>query len=161
IALEVPGLDHDAAIRRRRCDESFKRGSKIARTGFYPDRATTAEQRNRVGLLEEARRLAAEFVAVHSCELKWILRIVNRFAPEPLRAVAHQARVRAENEHDRPIRPREEALDLGGFQRNHEISRSPASCRGSCSNKCSARFKIGRALPRGLFNDDWQERSYV
>src|SRR5262245_65211846 len=118
VAFEVAGLDHDAAIRRRRCNEGFKRGSKVARAGFYPDRAPTAKQRNRVGLFEEARRLAAEIVAIEACELKRILRIVNRFPHERLRALAHQARIRAENKHDRPIRPRKEVLDLEDFQRN-------------------------------------------
>src|SRR5262249_55411273 len=116
---------------------------KVARAGFYPDRAPTAKQRNRVGLFEEARRLAAEIVAIEACELKRILRIVNRFPHERLRALAHEARIRAENKHDRPIRPRKEVLDLEDFQRNHEISRSPASCRGNGSNKRSARFKSG------------------
>src|SRR5262249_4165061 len=147
VALEVAGLDHDAAIRRRRCNEGFKRGSKVARASFYPDRATTAEQRNRVGLLEEARGLAAEIVAVEARELKRILRIVNRFPYERFRALVHQARVRAENEHDRPIRPGKEVLDLGGFQRDHEISRSPASGRDSRSKKGFApanRGELGR-----------------
>src|SRR5262249_13589813 len=143
VALEVAGLDHDAAIRRRRCNEGFKRGSKVARASFYPDRATTAEQRNRVGLLEEARRLAAEIVAVEARELTRIPRIFNRCPYERFRALANQARVRAEDEHDRPVRPGKEGLDLGDFQRNHEIFRSPASRRGSRRKKRSARFKSG------------------
>src|SRR5262245_6263041 len=143
VAFEVACLDHDTAIRRGRCNEGFKRGSKVARAGFYPDRAPTAEQRNRVGFFEEARRLAAEIVAVEARELKRILRIVNRVSHERFRALAHQARVRAEDEHDRPIRSGKEVLDLEAFQRDHEISRSLASCRGSPSNKRPARFKSG------------------
>src|SRR5437588_12289494 len=57
VALEVTGLDQDAAIRRGRCNESFERGSKVARARPYPDRPPAAEQWNRIGLLDEAARL--------------------------------------------------------------------------------------------------------
>src|SRR5258706_13148031 len=67
-------------------------------------------------------RLAAEIVAIEARELKWILRIVNRFTHERCRALAHQARVWAVDEHDRSSRAGKEVLDLGDFQRDHEIS---------------------------------------
>src|SRR5260221_11155895 len=79
-------------------------------------------------------RLAAEIVAIEARELKWILRIVNRFTHERFRALAHQARVWAVDEHDRSSRAGKEVLDSGDFQRDHEISRPPGS-RGGRPNK--------------------------
>ena len=146
VALEVAGLDYDAAIRCGRWHESFNRGSKVARAGFYPDRAATAEQRNRVGLLEETGGLAAEIVAVEARELKRILRIVNRFSHERFHALAHQARVRAEDEHDRPIRAGKEGLDFGDFQGDHAISRSPASMEaGAARSALRSANRVGSA----------------
>src|SRR5258708_36534409 len=86
-------------------------------------------------------RLAAEIVAMEAGELKWIRRIGNRFTHERFRALAHQARVWAVDEHDRSSRAGKEVLDLGDFQRDHEISRSPASCGGRRSKKRSALCK--------------------
>src|SRR5262249_56317372 len=106
------GLDNDAAIRRGSRNERLQRGSKIARAGFHPDCAAAAEQRNRVRLLDEARRLARELIAIEAGELKRILRIVDRSAHQRFRALAHQARVGSKDQYDWPIGAGEESLDL-------------------------------------------------
>src|SRR5258708_38227444 len=85
-------------------------------------------------------RLAAEIVAIEARELKWILRIGNRFTHERFRALAHQARVWAVDEHDRSSRAGKEVLDLGDFQRDHEISRSPASHVEAGAARCALPF---------------------
>src|SRR6266540_576773 len=85
----IARLDDDPAVRRRICNESVERRSKVARTGFHPDRAPAAEQWNGVGLLDEACGLARELIAVEPGELKWILGVVNRHAHERFRTLAH------------------------------------------------------------------------
>src|SRR5262249_32634851 len=122
------------------------RGSKVARAGFHPDRAAASEQRNGVGLLDEARGLAGEIVALEPGQLKGILGVVNRDAYERFRALAHQACVRAEDEHDRPLRTCKDLVDVGAFQRDHEISVTtpPARLRASSirSRRRGARARI-------------------
>src|SRR5260370_1191943 len=129
VALESAGLDHDSAVRRRRRNERLGRGSKVARAGFHPDRAAASEQRNGVGLLDQARGLAGEIVALEPGQLKGILWVVNRHAHERFRALAYQACVPAEDEHDRPPRMCEELVDVGALQRDHEISVTTPSAR--------------------------------
>src|SRR5258706_1170258 len=99
VALEVAGLDQDAAIRRGRCNESFERGSKVARAGLYPDCPAAAEQWNRVGLVDEAGRLAAEIVALKPRKVKKVLLIADPLAPQPLRPAPHQARSPRQDRH--------------------------------------------------------------
>src|SRR5262249_61954013 len=103
--------------------------------------------RNGVGFLDEARGFAGELVAVEPGELKGILRVVNRYAHERFRALAHQAGVRAEDEHDRLARTREELVDLEAFQRDHDISvttRSSPKGRHVCAG--GHRASVGGAM---------------
>ena len=121
-ALEVAGLDHDPAIRRRRLQQRFDRGSKVAApTCFHPDRAPAPEQWNGVDLLDQPGGRASKVIAVDARELKRVFRIIDRGAHERFHALAHQPRVRAEDEHDRArrIRARDEPVDVGAFQGDH------------------------------------------
>src|SRR5262245_62599983 len=111
-ALEIAGLDNDAAVRRGSGNERLQCGSKVARARFHPDCAAATEERNRVRLLDEARRLARELIAIEARELKRILRIVDRSTHQRFRALAHQARVGSKDQYDWPIGAGEESLDL-------------------------------------------------
>src|SRR5260370_34156528 len=91
----------------------------IARAGFYPDRSTTAEQRNRIGLLEESGRLAAENVAIEASELKWYLRIGNRFTHERFSALPHQTHVEAVHETVQSSSAGQYGIDLGSLRGEH------------------------------------------
>ena len=66
---------------------------------------------------------AASVVAVEAHQRERIVGIVDRRLDERLGALAHQAGVGAEDQHDRPRRigPRDEGIDVGGFERDHAI----------------------------------------
>ena len=76
-------------------DQPLDRGGKVAAAGLDPDRAPAAEQRHRVRLLDQPRRLGRQRVAVKTHQRERIARIVDRGLDELFDALAAPARRQA------------------------------------------------------------------
>src|SRR5262249_17507474 len=82
-----------------------------------------------------------EIVAIEARQLERVLGIVDRCADQCFGALAHEAGIGAEHQHDRPRRigPRHEPLDVGAFERDH--------CRGSVRLYVPAtKYEASRAM---------------
>ena len=88
------------------------------------DRAASAEQRNGCRLVDKARRIGGDRIAVEPYQRERIVRIVDRRAHDRIDALADEPGVRTEHQHDRArgIRTRDEGISFGGFQGDHELS---------------------------------------
>jgi hypothetical protein len=75
-----------------------------------------------VGFFNQSRGLGGEIIAVEPRELKRVAGVVDRRAYQRLGAFAHQAGIGTKDQHDgsRPIRPADEAIDLGALEGDHE-----------------------------------------
>ncbi len=147
-ATQIAGLDHHAAVRRGGSDEGFDCRREVAAAALDPHGALAAEQRNGVGLLDQACRLRGKVVAVEPRQLKGVLGVVDGDANQRLSALVYEARIRSEHEHDRPrrIRPRQELVDVAGFQRDHRCAPLPSSViAAGCFDRPMSAFAVAAA----------------
>src|SRR6185312_14928450 len=91
IALEIAGLDDDAAFVVAEREQRLDRRRDVAAAGLDPHRALAAEQRNGLRLLDEARRLGRQFIAFEPRQRERIVRIVDRALDQRIDALADEA----------------------------------------------------------------------
>ncbi len=144
-ALEVAGLDHDAAIAQRRAENAFDRRHDVAAAGAHADRAAAAEQRHGRGFVDQARRIGRERVAVEPHQRERIGGIVDRGADDRVDALADQAGVGTEHQHDRARRDRDARRRI----RCRRISARPCSLdpspEGSVAASAASR-RVGQPI---------------
>src|SRR6185437_8482965 len=88
VALEVAGLDDDAAFVVAEREQRLDRRRDVAAAGLDPHRALAAEQRNGLRLLDETRRLGRQRVAFEPRQRERIVRIEgDALSAEPSRLV--------------------------------------------------------------------------
>ena len=110
IAAQIAGLDHHAAFARRQRQHGLDRRRDVAAAGLRPDRAPAAEQRDGLRLFDQPRRIGGQLLGFQPHQRKRIVHVIDRRLDQRVDALADQARVGTENEHDRSRRigPREE-----------------------------------------------------
>ena len=173
MAAAVFAFSHSArsgAVRRRspasittrqsaggRREQRLDRGHEVAAAGPDPDRARAAEQRHGVRLLDQPRRLGRELVAVEPHQRERIVRIVDRGADDRLGALAHQAGVGAEHQHDRARRigARDEGIDVGSAAIIAVMRASRTRLQGSrlARDQRRRRCEIGREARADVLGD--------
>ena len=136
-ALEIAGLDHDAAIAQADAEHGFHRRHDVAASGAHADRAPPAEQRNGRRLVDQPRRIGRERIAVETHQRERIVEVVDRCLDDRVDALADKAGVGTEHQYDgaRRIGTGDERVDLARFQRDHarEIRcRRRRTTRGAC-----------------------------
>ena len=98
--FQVAGLDDDAAIVRRRREHRLERGGNITRACLDQHGAAAAEQRDGVRLLDQPRRIGGKFFALDAHKRERVIGVVDGSAHQRVDALAHQACVWAEHQHD-------------------------------------------------------------
>ena len=138
IAPQIAGLDDDAAIDDVDAEQRLDRRRDIAAAGLHPHRAAAAEQRDGLRLLDEPRRIGGHVLAFEPRQRERIVDVVDRRLDQRIDAFADQAGVRTEHQHHRPRRigARDEGVDIGGFDRNHDaIFGSGSGKENGCCGK--------------------------
>ena len=96
-------------------EQGLDGGHEVAAAGLDPDRAAAAEQRYRVGLLDQPHRLGCKRVAVDPHQREGVASDRRpRTADQGFGALAHQPGIGAVDQHDRArrIRTRDECVDV-------------------------------------------------
>ena len=122
VAPQRASGQHDRAMRRRRADKRRQRRNDRFAAGLDEDGAPSAKERRGVGLVEQRKRVGSDAVAAHLDELEGIAAIVDAFLDERERALAHHARVGAEDQEKKDALGRrgDEAFGVATLDRRHE-----------------------------------------
>ena len=134
-------------------EHALDRRGEIAAARLDPNRAAAAEQRHRVGLLDQPLRLVGERIAFDAGEREGVAGIVDRAGDECVDALAHEAGIGSVYQDDRAgrIRSRDESVDVGVLDRHHRAAAQVPATKNEASRAlmlsaicCAARSSASR-----------------